>query len=133
MFGLFKKKENISQNTMQDDSLKYELINSRLKELFENCLKVIEHDAHQAVLGEILLEKENKEYQGIFDYYGGKLNSDVLFARMLCNVMGWNSKLIDDAIKRGKGKAIEEYNTGCDLKELLNIDEELKKRDKVEQ
>jgi hypothetical protein len=47
--------------------------------------------------------------------------------------MGWNSKLIDDAIKRGREKAIEEYNTGCDLKELLNIDEELKKRDKVEQ
>ena len=130
MFGFFKKKENISQNTTQDDSLKYELISSRLEDLFANCLKVIEHDAHQAVFGEIL-SKESKEYQGIFDYYGGKLNSDVLFARMLCNVMGWNSKLIDDAIKRGREKAIEEYNTGCDLKELLNVDEELK-RDKVE-
>ena len=132
MFRLLKKKENEDIIKNHNDSMNCELLVSRLQDLFANCLKVIEHDAHQLTFGG-LLSKENKEYQSIYDYYGGKLTSDVLFAKMLCNIMGWNCKEIEKAIERGKNKALEEFNTGCDIKELLSIDEILQKGDKKEQ
>ena len=129
MFGLFKKNDNVRMIPTEDNKPEYELLKSRLQDLLANILKIIEHDAHQAVLGEILLNEEGRDYQGIFDYYGGKLTSDVLFAKMLCNTMNWDTKTIDNAVKRGKEKAIEEYNTGCDLRGMLGVDkDELRKK-----